>query len=48
MNIMFDYKFGNFIIPRTFVVYASKYFYAMAPPNQILKGRNLSLFIFTY
>ena len=35
------YKFGNFLIPRAFILYSSKYFFAMAPPNQILKGRNI-------
>ena len=40
MNAVFDYKFGNFIIPRTLVLYSSKHFFAMVPPNQLLKGRN--------
>ena len=40
MNAVFDYKFGNFIIPRGLVLYSSKYFFAMVPPNQLLKGRN--------
>ena len=44
MNAVFDYKFGNFIIPRTFVLYSSKHFFAMAPPNQLLKGRKKDYF----
>ena len=42
MNAVFDYKFGNFIIPRTFVLYSSKHFFAMVPPNQLLKGRKIT------
>ena len=45
MNFAFDYKFGNFLIPRAFILYSSKYFFAMAPPNQFLKGRNLIILI---
>ena len=41
MNAVFDYKFGNFIIPRNLVLYASKHFFAMVPPNQFLKGRKI-------
>ena len=39
MNVLFDYKFGNFIIPRGLILYSSKHFFAMVPPNQIAKGR---------
>ena len=45
MNALFDYKFGNFVIPSAFVVYSSKHFFAMAPPNQLLKGRIINNFI---
>ena len=48
MNAVFDYKFGNFIIPRNFVLYSSKYFFAMAPPNQFLKGRKSTLIFNIY
>ena len=41
MNFAFDYKFGNFLIPRAFILYSSKYFFALAPLYQLLKGRNL-------
>ena len=46
MNFAFDYKFGNFIIPRSFILYSSKYFFAMAPPNQFLKGRKFIIINF--
>ena len=46
MNFTFDYKFGNFIIPRSFILYSSKYFFAMAPPNQFLKGRKFIIINF--
>ena len=45
MNFPFEYKFGNFLIPRSFILYTSKYFYALAPPNQFLKGRNLIILL---
>ena len=41
MNVLFDYKFGNFIIPRGLILYSSKHFFAMVPPNQIVKGRKI-------
>jgi hypothetical protein len=40
MNVAFDYKFGNFIIPKQLVLHTSKYFFTMIPPNPVLKGRN--------
>ena len=46
MNFAFDYKFGNFLIPRAFILYSSKYFFAMAPPNQFLKGRKFIIINF--
>ena len=48
MNFAFDYKFGNFLIPRAFILYSSKYFFAIAPPNQFLKGRNELLLIIKF
>ncbi len=39
MNLSLDFKFGKYIIPRNFVIYQGKNFFAMIPPNQILKGR---------
>jgi bis(5'-adenosyl)-triphosphatase len=41
MNVSFDYKFGNFIIPQKLVLHSSKFFFTMIPPNPILKGRNI-------
>ena len=48
MNAVFDYKFGNYVIPRTLVLYSSKHFFAMVPPNQLLKGRNYINYKFNY
>ena len=45
MNVLFDYKFGNFIIPRGLILYSSKHFFAMVPPNQIAKGRKNKKYI---
>ena len=45
MNVLFDYKFGNFIIPRGLILYSSKHFFAMVPPNQIVKGRKMKKYI---
>ena len=45
MNVLFDYKFGNFIIPRGLILYSSKHFFAMVPPNQIAKGRKIKNYI---
>ena len=41
MSLTFDYKFGMFLIPKMFVLHSSKYFFTLAPPNPILKGRKI-------
>lgn len=38
MNSSFDYKFGKFVISKTFIVHSSKNFFTFIPPNPILKG----------
>ena len=48
MNVLFDYKFGNFIIPRGLILYSSKHFFAMVPPNQIAKGRKIKNYIINF
>jgi hypothetical protein len=47
MSLTFDYKFGMFVIPKMFVLHSSKYFFTIAPPNPILKGRKKRLIIIT-
>ena len=41
MNASFDFKFGRFKIPKTLVIYSSKHFFTMFPPNGRLKGHLL-------
>ena len=41
MNLSLDFKFGKYIIPRNFIIYQGKNFFAMVPPNPILKGRKI-------
>ena len=38
MNSSFDYKFGKFIISKSFIIHSSKNFFTFFPPNPILKG----------
>ena len=41
MKISLDFKFGKYIIPRNFIIYQGKNFFAMVPPNPILRGRKI-------
>ena len=38
MNASFDFKFGKFKIPKSLVIYSSKHFFIMFPPNPKLKN----------
>lgn len=37
----FEYKFGKFVVPKALVIYSSKHFYTIFPPNPRLKGHLL-------
>ena len=37
MKLLLYFKFGKYVVPKNFVIYQGKSFFAMVPPNPILK-----------